>query len=281
MVKIITDTTACLSPEFAQRYEIPVIPQVINFGEDSYLEGVNLDNAAFMSKLRNCKELPKTAAPPPELFSREFKRLVPLGEPILCIHPSIDVSGTVRSATIAAMDFPQADIRVIDTRLIASPLGTIVEQAAIWAANGLSADEIVKKVEDLMKSARVYFLVATLDFLARGGRIGNASALLGSMLQIKPILTVRDGKVDQFEKERTQKRAVKRMIEIVSEQVNGNANNMITVMHADSPQEARALARELQSKLNLPVTPVITNVPPAIVTHAGPGILAIGFFVGN
>lgn len=281
MVKIITDTTACLSPEFAQRYEIPVIPQVINFGEDSYLEGVNLDNAAFMSKLRNCKELPKTAAPPPELFSREFKRLVPLGEPILCIHPSIDVSGTVRSATIAAMDFPQADIRVIDTRLIASPLGTIVEQAAIWAANGLSADEIVKKVEDLMKSARVYFLVATLDFLARGGRIGNASALLGSMLQIKPILTVRDGKVDQFEKERTQKRAVKRMIEIVSEQVNGNTNNMITVMHADSPQEARALARELQSKLNLPVTPVITNVPPAIVTHAGPGILAIGFFVGN
>jgi DegV family protein with EDD domain len=256
MVKIITDTTSCLSPEFARRYEIPVIPQVINFGEESYLEGVNLDNATFMKKLRNSKELPKTAAPPPELFVREFQRLVPLGEPILCIHTSIEVSGTVRSAKVAALDFPQADIRVIDTRLIASPLGSIVEKAALWAAEGLPVDEIVTRIEELMKRARVYFLVSTLDYLAKGGRIGNASALLGSMLQIKPILTVR-------------------------EQSNGNQQNMVTVMHADTPEEGKALARELQTQLNLPVTPSITDVPPAIVTHGGPGILAVGFFVAN
>lgn len=281
MVKIITDTTSCLSPEFARRYEIPVIPQVINFGEESYLEGVNLDNATFMKKLRNSKELPKTAAPPPELFVREFQRLVPLGEPILCIHPSIEVSGTVRSAKVAALDFPQADIRVIDTRLIASPLGSIVEKAALWAAEGLPVDEIVTRIEELMKRARVYFLVSTLDYLAKGGRIGNASALLGSMLQIKPILTVRNGKVDQYEKERTHKRAVSRLVEIVREQSNGNQQNMVTVMHADTPEEGKALARELQTQLNLPVTPSITDVPPAIVTHGGPGILAVGFFVAN
>ncbi len=281
MVKIITDTTSCLSPEFARRYQIPVIPQVINFGEESYLEGVNLDNATFMQKLRNSKELPKTAAPPPELFSREFQRLVPLGEPILCIHPSIEVSGTVRSATVAAMDFPQADIRIIDTRLIASPLGSIVEQAAIWAAEGLEIDMLVKNVEALMQRARVFFLVSTLDYLTRGGRIGNASALLGSVLQIKPILTVRNGKVDQYEKERTHKRAVQRLTDIVCEQSNGNHNNVVTVMHADVPEEANALARELQAKLKLPVTPTITDVPPAIVTHGGPGILAVGFFVSN
>lgn len=281
MVKIITDTTSCLSPEFARRYNIPVIPQVINFGEESYLEGVNLDNATFMRKLRTSKELPKTAAPPPELFVHEFKQWVPSGEPILCIHPSTEVSGTVRSATVAAMDFPQADIRIIDTRLIASPLGSIVEKAALWAADGLSIDEIVKNVEDLMTRARVYFLVSTLDYLARGGRIGNASALLGSMLQIKPILTVRNGKVDQYEKERTHKRAISRLVEIVCEQSNGNHHNMVTVMHADVPEEGIALAKELQSKLNLPETPSITDVPPAIVTHGGPGILAVGFFVAN
>lgn len=281
MVKIITDTTSCLSPEFARRFEIPVIPQVINFGEESYLEGVNLDNATFMKKLRNSKELPKTAAPPPELFVREFQRLVPLGEPILCIHPSIEVSGTVRSAKVAALDFPQADIRVIDTRLIASPLGSIVEKAALWAAEGLPVDDIVTRIEELMKRARVYFLVSTLDYLAKGGRIGNASALLGSMLQIKPILTVRNGKVDQYEKERTHKRAVSRLVEIVREQSNGNQQNMVTVMHADTPEEGKALARELQTQLNLPVTPSITDVPPAIVTHGGPGILAVGFFVSN
>ena len=281
MVKIITDTTSCLSPEFARRFEIPVIPQVINFGEESYLEGVNLDNATFMKMLRNSKELPKTAAPPPELFVREFQRLVPLGEPILCIHPSIEVSGTVRSAKVAALDFPQADIRVIDTRLIASPLGSIVEKAALWAAEGLPVDDIVTRIEELMKRARVYFLVSTLDYLAKGGRIGNASALLGSMLQIKPILTVRNGKVDQYEKERTHKRAVSRLVEIVREQSNGNHQNMVTVMHADTPEEGKALARELQTQLNLPVTPSLTDVPPAIVTHGGPGILAVGFFVAN
>ncbi len=281
MVKIITDTTACLSPEFAQRYQIPVIPQVINFGEESYLEGVNLDHATFMQKLRHSKELPKTAAPPPELFVREFERLVPLGEPILCIHPSTEVSGTFRSATVAARDFPQADIRIIDTRLIASPLGSIVEQAALWAAEGDSIDEVVEKVERLMPQARVYFLVASLDYLAKGGRIGNASALLGSVLQIKPILTVRNGKVDQYEKERTHKRAMNRLVEIVCEQSNGNHQNMVTVMHADAAQEARSLAMELQKRLNIAVTPAITTVPPAIITHAGPGILAVSFFTPN
>ena len=264
MVKIITDTTSCLSPDFARQFDIPVIPQVINFGEESYLEGVNLDNTTFMKKLRTAKELPKTAAPPPELFSREFQKLVPLGEPILCIHPSTEVSDTVRSATVAAMDFPQADIRVIDTRLIASPLGAIVEQAAICAADGLPVDQIVSKVEDLMRRARVYFLVSTLDYLARGGRIGNASALLGSMLQIKPILTVRYGKVDQYEKERTQKRAFNRLVEIVCEQSNGNHQNMVTVMHADAPGEAINLAKELKNRLNLAMIPAITDVPPAL-----------------
>jgi DegV family protein with EDD domain len=179
------------------------------------------------------------------------------------------------------MDFPQADIRIIDTRVIASPLGSIVEQAVIWAAEGLEIDELVMNVEELMHRARVFFLVSTLDCLARGGRIGNASALLGSVLQIKPILTVRNGKVDQYEKERTHKRAVHRLIEIVCEQSNGNHNNMVTVMHADVPEEAKTLARELQGNLKLPVTPTITDVPPAIVTHGGPGILAVGFFVAN
>ncbi len=280
MVKIVTDSTACLSFETAQKYDIPIVPQMIHFGEESYLENVDLDNAAFMHKLRTSKELPKTAAPPPELFNRVFQRLVPLGEPVLCIHPSVEVSGTVRSATIAAMHYPQADIRIIDTRLIASPMGSIVEQAAIMAVEGQPVDVIVNQVGDLIRRARVYFLVSTLDYLARGGRIGNAAALLGSMLQIKPILTVRYGKVDQYEKERTHKRAIQRLIEIVCEQSAGNHQKMISVMHADAPDEALHLARELQNRLYLDASPPICNVPPAIITHGGPGILAVGFFCG-
>lgn len=277
MVKIITDTTSCLSDDIARKYQIPVIPQVIHFGEESFLEGKDMDAAAFLQRLKSSKELPKTAAPPPELFSREFERLAPLGEPILCIHPSAEVSGTVRSATIAAQDFPTADIRVIDTRTIASPLGTMVELAAMWAAEGLAADEIVARLAELSKRCRIYFLVGTLEFLARGGRIGQASALLGSVLQIKPILALNDGKIEAYEKERTHRRAVARLKEIVCEQAPNHNQAMLSVMEVEAAGEAQNLAQELGALLHQPQVP-ITHLPPAIITHAGPGVLAVAFF---
>lgn len=278
MVKIITDTTAGLPAETARRYDIPVIPQVIIFGKDSYLEGVEMDNAAFMARLTTSHELPKTAAPPPELFAREFRRLVPTGEPILCIHPSADVSGTVRSATVAKDDFPGADIRVIDSRVIASPLATMVTLAAQWAEAGMGADEIEARVRDMIPRCRIYFLVATLEYLAKGGRIGGAQALLGGVLQIKPILTFRDGRVDQFDKERTHRRALARLKEVVLEQYPRNAEGYLSVMHAGVPEQGQALADELGAALGVGQVPVL-DVPPAIVTHGGPGVLGVGFFV--
>jgi DegV family protein with EDD domain len=279
MVKIITDTTASLPAETARRYDIPVIPQVIIFGTDSYLEGVEIDKATFMQRLKTSRELPKTAAPPPELFVKEFERLVPQGEPILCIHPSSEVSGTVRSATVAARDFPDADIRVVDTRFIASPLATMVTLAAGWAEAGHDADTIEGRLRDLVSRCRLYFLVATLEYLAKGGRIGGASALLGSVLQVKPILTFQDGQVNQFERERTQKRAVARLKELVLEHIPRDGHHL-SVMHADVPDQGRALADDLGARLGLSNVPIF-DIPPAIVTHAGPGILGVGFFVSE
>lgn len=278
MVKIITDTTAGLPLEIAKRYDIPIIPQVINFGEESYLEGVEIDQAEFLRRLKSSPTLPKTAAPPPELFRTEFRRLVPLGEPILCIHPSSVVSGTVRSAIIAAMDFPGADIRVIDTLLIASPLSTLVQLAAEWAEAGVDADTIEARLKEMSPRCRIYFLVDTLEYLAKGGRIGGASALLGSMLQIKPILTVCEGRVEQFERERTHKRALARLKELALEGCPPGGEGYLSVMHAGVPEEAEALARELGQKLRQPEVP-IQYVPPAIITHGGPGILAVAYFV--
>jgi DegV family protein with EDD domain len=278
MVKIITDTTSCLPLEISNRYQIPVIPQIINFGEESYYEGRDMDNVAFMTRLKTASQLPKTAAPPPELFVEEFKRLVPLGEPILCIHPSTEVSGTVRSAIVAARDFPEADIRVIDTRVIASPLGTIVQLAAEWADEGCNVEIITERVDSMIKRCRVYFLVSTLEYLARGGRIGGASALLGSVLQIKPILCLKDGKVDQFERERTYKRALTRLKEIVIEQAPHDGGAYLSVMHAGVPEAANTLAAELGSMINQ-LYVRIADMPPAIITHGGPGVLGVGFFI--
>jgi DegV family protein with EDD domain len=279
MVRIITDTTSCLHPAIARRYNIPVIPQVINFGEESYLEGVDIDISTFMEKLRTSPKLPKTAAPPPELFAREFERLVPTGETILCIHPSIEVSGTVRSAQVAALDFPEADIRVIDTRFIASPLGVLVEQAAQWAEQGISADEIESCLQKMIDRGRIYFLVSTLEFLAKGGRIGGASALLGSLLQIKPILTFRNGRVNQFEKARTMRNALTRLKDLVADEIARDGQGFLTVMHAGVPEQGQALADDLAARLDLTCVPVF-DMPPAIVTHGGPGILGVGFFTG-
>jgi len=278
MVKIITDTTSCLEPEFASKFDIPVIPQVINFGNESYYEGIQMDIDAFMQRLKSSPTLPKTAAPPPELFVEQFERLVPLGEPILCIHPSSEVSGTVRSAIVAARDFPGADIRVIDTRSVASPLGTMVKLAAGWANAGQDADTIEKRLKEMIPNCRIYFLVATLEYLAKGGRIGGAAGLLGSVLQIKPILALHDGKVDQYERERTQKHARARLINIALEQYPREKEGYLTVLHAGVPEQGRALADELGGKLGIEHVPVY-NVPPAIVTHGGPGILGVAFFV--
>jgi DegV family protein with EDD domain len=227
--------------------------------------------------LKTSADLPKTAAPPVELFLKAFERLAPLGESILCIHPSTEVSGTVRSAQVAAQDFPHADIRIIDTRLVASPLAALVQRAAEWALEGLDIDTIEARVREMMARGRIYFMVATLEYLAKGGRIGGAAALVGSMLQIKPLLTIRDGKVDVLEKERTHRRAVERLQELVVAQISPE-NGYLSVLQAGVPEQGQALADSLKTRLGLADIPIY-NMPPAIVTHGGPGILGVGFFV--
>jgi DegV family protein with EDD domain len=277
MTRIITDTTSCLTRSFAEQHKIPVIPQIINFGNESYLEGVDIDTHAFMERLVISPELPKTAAPPVEEFIKVFEQLVPLGEPILCIHPSSDVSGTVRSALTAKEEFPDADIRVIDTRLVASPLGIVVEQAVRWLQEGYSADDIQKRVQELSLRGRVYFLVSTLEYLQRGGRIGTAQAIIGSLLQVKPILVFQNGRVEPYEKARTQHRAFLRLKEIVLEQIPRDRDAFLTILHGGAPETAAQLAEDFRSELNLERVKIY-DMPPAIITHAGPGVLGAGFF---
>jgi DegV family protein with EDD domain len=279
-IRIITDTTSGLPIEISQRYQIPVIPQIINFEDKSFYEGIDIDNPTFMKMLRESRYLPKTAAPPPELFVKEFERLVPYGGTIFCIHPSAEVSGTVRSAIMAANEFPSADIRVIDTRTIGSPLATLVQLCAEWADQGMDAEAIDHKIRQMIPRNRVYFLVDTLEYLVKGGRIGGATALLGSVLKIKPILVLKDGRVDQFERERTQKRAIARLVELIKSQAARDGDAYISVMHAAVPQLADEFAHTICNEFHLDSIPIL-DVPPAIVTHGGPGILAAAFFTGE
>jgi DegV family protein with EDD domain len=178
---------------------------------------------------------------------------------------------------MAAKEFPNSDIRVIDTRTIGSPLYTLVQLASEWVIMGEDADVIEKKLIQMIPRSRIYFLVDTLEYLAKGGRIGGATALLGSVLKIKPILVLSEGRVDQFEKERTQKHAIMRLINLVKSQASRNGEAYISVMHAAIPELAEEFAITLCKEFNLNLIPIL-DVPPAIIVHGGPGILAAAFF---
>lgn len=281
MVRIISDTTSGLPLDVAAEHGVHMVPQIIVFGEETYRDDTEMDTEAFLEKLRSSEELPKTAAPPPALYEPIFEEVMAAGETAICLHPSTELSGTVRSATVAAQDFPEADIRVVDTRTIAAPLATMVLLAAKWAREGVDADTIVERVEDLVARQKVYFVVDTLEYLHRGGRIGGAKALLGGLLQIKPILTLEDGRVDALEQQRTHKRAVARLRELVvkGDGQPGRPDAHLAVMHVDAEDEAQELAAYFTGALDLsPEEIPVYLLPPAIVVHGGPGILGATYF---
>lgn len=278
MVKIVADTTSGLPREILRELGIALIPQIVVFGEDSYRDDTELDTAAFLQKLKASATLPKTAAPPPGLYHPIFEQAQRDGDDVVVVAPSSKVSGTVRSAETAAMDFPNLKVAVVDTQTIAGNLASLVLQANEWAQAGANADTIVSRLNEWIPRGRIYFLVDTLEYLQKGGRIGGAKALLGEILQFKPILCLKDGEVAPFEQQRTKRRALARLMEIVEENCPKNADARLTIMQADATAEADSLAVELKSRLNLASIPIY-ELPPAIVTHGGPGALAIGFFV--
>jgi DegV family protein with EDD domain len=278
MIKIVTDTTSGLPLHMAEEHGIPMLPQMIIFGEQSYRDDTELDTHTFLDKLRASPVLPKTAAPSPALYAPIFERLLAQGDhTIICLHPSAELSGTVRSATVAVQGFPDADIRVVDTRTVAGPLAAIVLLASRWARDGVDADTILARVHDLAARQRVYFVVDTLEYLHKGGRIGGARALLGGLLRVKPILTLKDGRVELFEQQRTARRALARLRELVLEECPPDPRAYLCVMHADAETQAQALATEFAAELGFTEVPIY-ELPPAIVVHGGPGIVATSFF---
>jgi len=278
-IRIVTDTTSALPLEYARAHHIEVVPQIINFGAESYLEGVTLEYADFIRRLKSSLQLPKTAAPQPGDLIEAYRKQLAEAQTIISIHPSAEVSGTVRSALTAKNDaFPNADIRILDSRLVAGNLASMVIAATDWAEQGVNADEIMARLQAMIPRGRIYFLVATLEYLQRGGRIGGAAALIGTALQIKPILELKNGRVEPLEKVRTYHHALARVKELVLEQCPRSPDAYLCVMHADDPAGAQRLAIALQSALKIGDIPIYL-CSASITTHAGPGALGVGFFV--
>jgi DegV family protein with EDD domain len=277
MTIIVADTTCGLPRELLKQRRIPLVPQVVIFGEESYHDD-QLDTATFLQKLKASATLPKTAAPEPPLYFPIFEEAKKNGESVVVVAPTGKASGTVRSAQTAAMEFPGLDVRVVDTFTLSCNLASLVLVADDMAKAGKSADEIVAKLNNMIPRGRLYFLVDTLEYLAKGGRIGGAKKLLAELLEIKPILQVKDGQVESFEQQRTKKRALARLVEVTTEQCKGGDETHLCVLQVAAEKEAQALVAELKSKVSVSDIPIY-ELPPAIVVHAGPKAMGVGFFI--
>lgn len=277
MIKVIADTTCGLPLEELMALGVDVIPQIIIFGDQSYRDDTEIDTPSFLAKLTEAKELPKTSAPPPVLYEPLFKKYSQQGFSIVIPTPSTELSGTYRAAVVAAENVPGADVLILDTRTIAGGLGVLVKKAKSWADEGKAPETIIIDLKALAQREVVYFLVDTLEYLHKGGRIGNASYLIGSILQMKPILGLDDGKVSAIEKQRTSSKALNRLKELVLAECPQGEESMITVSHCGGHERAEKLAVELSQALRIHQIPVY-EVPPAIVVHGGPGVISVSFF---
>jgi len=273
-VAIVTDSTADLPPQLLKQKAIRVVPLTLNFEGRSLLDGVDIRPTEFYRKLPNATTHPTTSQPSPGQFAEVYNELLADHAEIVSIHISEKLSGTYASALQAADMTDPARVRVIDSHLVSMSLGLLTLAASEMAAQGNSADAIVERASAMRDHVQTFFSVATLEFLRRGGRIGRASALLGSVLQVKPVLCIRDGLVTPLERVRTFDRALNRIVEL-SREVDTGKGLCVIVGHGDAEADAERVARELEPVAE---TLMIQPLGPVVGAHAGPGVVGVGVY---
>lgn len=278
MIKIVTDSTAYLPENTIQKYDIRVVPLLVHFGDTIYKEGVELSNAEFYEKLEKAAELPTTSQPSAGEFHEVFEPLIQAGHEILVLTISSKLSGTWNSAKAAQAMLPEAPISVVDTLSTSVGLQLMVEAAASAINEGASREEIVALVEKIKAEIQLLFVVDTLEYLAKGGRIGNARAFLGTMLKVKPILYLHEGAIEPLEQVRSKRKAVARMLELTETHLDGNGPQAkAAVAHALVPDEAERVRLELMGMLGCS-EPSVASLGPVIGTHTGPGMIGVAVY---
>jgi len=276
MIKLVTDSTAYLPQEIVQKYDIRVVPLFVHFGKEAFKEGVELSNEAFYTRLQGAAELPTTSQPSAGDFLQVFQELA--GHEIVTLTISQKLSGTWSSAMAAAQMLPEAKITVIDSRSTSAGLQLMVEAAAQAIETGASSTEVVALVEEIKAKMYLLFVVDTLEYLAKGGRIGNAKAFLGTLLKVKPILILEDGAIEPLEQVRSKRKAVSRMLELVEERLDGQAlQPRVGIAQALVQAEAEAVAQEIVDRLGC-ARPVISELGPVVGTHTGPGVIGVACY---
>ncbi len=270
---IVTDSVSDISPKIAKELKITVVPLTVIFGTEQYLDGVELSNSEFFQKLETDPNHPSTSQPSPEAFVKTYEKLLKEGFEILSVHVSAKLSGTINSAEQAIKSLDTNKIKIVDTGTASMAQGLVAMSAARAAKNAKSLDELADMAESTAKNTNVYVAMDTMEFLKRGGRIGKARAMLGSILNIKPIITTDNGEIVPHSRARTIKKAISSMINDM-----GDKDQIIevAVLHSTTPDLAKDVLSQIDAQnLNNPGT--ITEIGPVVGTHAGPGCLAIAY----
>ena len=277
-IVIVTDSTADIPAHLVKTHDIRIVPLRVLFGEEAYLDGVELKPDEFYKRLVSSSQLPTTSQPSPADFVAVYEGI--LNEDpecsILSIHLSAAMSGTYQSAMIATslMEDEAANITVWDSKSASYGFGLFVVQAAQMAAEGSTVQEIISSLEELQKERRLYFLVDTLEYLQKGGRIGKASAVLGTLLNIKPILSIDDdGVIFPVEKVRGRKKGMARMVELFQQDLAGVQNINVAVGHTADPASVDEFLKQLSAVFTVKET-VKSEIGAVIGTHVGPGTIA-------
>ncbi|WP_223066480.1 DegV family protein [Paenibacillus caui] len=278
---IVTDSTADVPKQIVDAYGIHVIPMVLRFGEESYREGIDMTVAGFYERLGHTKELPTTSQTSPSQYLEVYRELLGKypGSPIISFHISSGMSGTYQSALLGKEMLEEElnheiDVHVIDSKCASYGFGLQVTAAARMASEGAPLEEILAEIERLRKERRLYFMVDTLEYLQKGGRIGRATALVGTLLNIKPILSVgEDGVIYSVDKARGRKKAILRIMELFEKDFGDARDVSVAIADSVNPEVAEEVLAELSGRFTLHEV-VRTNIGAVVGSHVGTGTVA-------
>ncbi len=281
-IAVITDTDSSLPQELAAEYNVLQVPISIHL-DDFSGDDLSLDNAVLFKKIDEAGKIPTTAAPTPGIFIEYFKKVIKEEKPDTLIYFAIssEMSATIKSAQVAANDLKDHDIRVIDTGMLSMAQGYMVLAAAEAAKNGDSVEEVIKAAEDVSKRTVLYGGLSTLKYLSMSGRVSHIAAGMAGMLNIKPILSVQNGKLDMLEKVRTRKKSWRRMLELVKKDVGTGSIEKMSILHVNDKEAAAKFEVMLRGALDCPEDMPLVDINPGLSVHTGAGLVGVCLVIGR
>jgi DegV family protein with EDD domain len=275
VVRIVTDSTADLEPAQQREFEITVVPLNVHFGDQVFRDRVDLSGEEFFRRLRTAQQLPRTSQPSVGSFEDAFRRIRDRGDDVVAVHLSSKVSGTYNAALMAADSVDKQHIDVVDSETASMALGFLALEAAERAKGGAAREQVRAHVESLVPKAKLLCGIDTLHYLEKGGRIGRARALLGSLLNVKPMVTLKDGAVEPLGRARSRTQLVDRLVQLLTRE---GKLSRLAVLHGAALQDAEKLRERVRpSYPHLEIS--LTEVGPVLGTHTGPGVIGFTYLL--